>query len=72
MFYFLGITDKAEYLKDLGVTTVWLSPIFKSPQVDFGYDVSDYLQVDSMYGTNDDLVEMIKTFKSVGELSPLK
>ena len=46
-----GITSKLDYLKDLGVDAIWISPCFPSPQVDFGYDVSDYENIDPMYGT---------------------
>jgi alpha-glucosidase len=46
-----GITSKLDYLKDLGVDAIWLTPFFPSPQVDFGYDVSDYENIDPMYGT---------------------
>ncbi|MGO8795656.1 MAG: glycoside hydrolase family 13 protein [Candidatus Sulfotelmatobacter sp.] len=46
-----GITSKLDYLKDLGVDAIWITPCFPSPQVDFGYDVSDYLNIDPMYGT---------------------
>jgi alpha-glucosidase len=46
-----GITSKLDYLKDLGVDAIWISPCFPSPQVDFGYDVSDYVNIDPMYGT---------------------
>jgi len=46
-----GITSKLDYLKDLGVEAIWISPCFPSPQVDFGYDVSDYENIDPMYGT---------------------
>ena len=46
-----GITAKLDYLKELGVDAIWISPCFPSPQVDFGYDVSDYENIDSMYGT---------------------
>jgi len=46
-----GITSKLDYLKDLGVDAIWITPCFPSPQVDFGYDVSDYENVDPMYGT---------------------
>lgn len=49
-----GITAKLDYLKDLGVKGIWISPFFKSPMKDFGYDVSDYTQVDPLFGTNDD------------------
>jgi alpha-glucosidase len=46
-----GITSKLDYLQDLGVDAIWISPCFPSPQVDFGYDVSDYENIDPMYGT---------------------
>jgi alpha-glucosidase len=46
-----GITAKLDYLKDLGVDAIWITPCFPSPQVDFGYDVSDYENIDPMYGT---------------------
>src|SRR5437763_10701599 len=46
-----GITSKLDYLKDLGVDAIWITPFFPSPQVDFGYDVSDYEAIDPMYGT---------------------
>ncbi len=46
-----GITSKLDYLKDLGVDAIWITPFFPSPQVDFGYDVSDYQAIDPMYGS---------------------
>ena len=46
-----GITAKLDYLKDLGVDAIWITPCYPSPQVDFGYDVSDYENIDPMYGT---------------------
>jgi alpha-glucosidase len=46
-----GIASKLDYLKDLGVDAIWITPCFPSPQVDFGYDVSDYKAIDPMYGT---------------------
>ena len=46
-----GITSKFDYLKALGVDAIWIAPCFPSPQVDFGYDVSDYEAIDPMYGT---------------------
>jgi alpha-glucosidase len=46
-----GITAKLDYLKDLGVDAIWITPCYRSPQVDFGYDVSDYENIDPMYGT---------------------
>ena len=46
-----GITAHLDYLKDLGVDAIWLTPIYPSPQVDFGYDISDYVAIDPQYGT---------------------
>ena len=46
-----GITSKLDYLKDVGVDAIWITPCYPSPQVDFGYDVSDYENIDPMYGT---------------------
>jgi alpha-glucosidase len=55
-----GITAKLDYLKDLGVDAIWLTPCFLSPQVDFGYDVSDYENIDPMYGTLQDFDRLEK------------
>jgi len=49
-----GITSKLDYLKSLGIDAIWLTPCYPSPQVDFGYDVSDYENIDAMYGTLQD------------------
>jgi alpha-glucosidase len=49
-----GITAKLDYLKGLGVDAIWITPCYPSPQVDFGYDVSDYENIDPMYGTLED------------------
>ena len=53
-----GITSKLGYLHDLGVDAIWITPCYPSPQVDFGYDVSDYENVDPMYGTLADFDRM--------------
>ncbi len=50
----LGIIDKLDYLKDLGINAIWISPFFMSPMEDGGYDVSDYTAVDPRYGTLED------------------
>ncbi len=50
-----GITEHLDYLEDLGVDTIWIAPMFPSPQVDFGYDISDYRSVDPQFGTLADL-----------------
>ena len=54
-----GITGKLDYLRDLGVDALWLSPIFRSPMRDFGYDVADYCDVDPVFGTLADVDELI-------------
>jgi len=54
-----GITSKMSYLHDLGVDAIWITPCFPSPQVDFGYDVSDYENIDPMYGTLADFDKMV-------------
>jgi alpha-glucosidase len=46
-----GITSRLNYLKDLGIDAIWITPIYPSPQVDFGYDISDYEAIDPQYGT---------------------
>mgnify|MGYP000941916126 CR=1 FL=1 len=61
-----GITEKLDYLKELGVDYVWITPFFKSPQRDNGYDVSDYTAVDSMFGTMEDVEELIAQAESRG------
>jgi alpha-glucosidase len=53
-----GIASKLDYLKTLGVDAIWISPCFPSPQVDFGYDVSDYEDIDPMYGTMSDFDQL--------------
>jgi alpha-glucosidase len=61
-----GIIQKLPYLKETGVTATWLSPILKSPQVDYGYDISDFTQVDPIFGTNADLEELFREAKLLG------
>jgi alpha-glucosidase len=54
-----GITSKLNYLQHLGVNAIWITPCFPSPQVDFGYDVSDYENIDPMYGTLTDFDRLV-------------
>jgi alpha-glucosidase len=61
-----GIASKLDYLKDLGVDAIWISPCFPSPQVDFGYDVSDYENIDPMYGTLADFDNLASEAKKRG------
>lgn len=55
-----GITHKLEYLSWLGIDAIWLSPVNRSPMYDFGYDISDYYDIDPCYGTIDDFREMLE------------
>ena len=55
-----GIISRLPYIADLGVDAIWLSPFFKSPMKDFGYDVSDYCDVDPMFGTLDDFKMLLE------------
>ena len=54
-----GITEKLDYLQDLGIDILWLSPIYKSPFIDQGYDISDYYAIDPIFGTMEDMEELI-------------
>src|SRR6201996_3897158 len=54
-----GITQRLGYLHDLGVDAVWIAPMYPSPQVDFGYDISNYESVDPQYGTLADMDRLI-------------
>src|SRR5690348_9557857 len=54
-----GIASKLGYLHDLGVDAIWITPCFPSPQVDFGYDVSDYQAIDPIYGSLQDFDQLI-------------
>lgn len=55
-----GVTEKLDYLSGLGVDFLWLNPVFISPQNDGGYDVADYVNIEPMFGTMDDLDELIE------------
>jgi len=58
-----GITQRLDYLKDLGVDVIWVSPIYKSPQADMGYDIADYEDIDPSYGTLADVDHLIAEIK---------
>ncbi|UTE77325.1 alpha,alpha-phosphotrehalase [Rossellomorea sp. KS-H15a] len=61
-----GITAKLDYLKELGIDVVWITPIYKSPQNDNGYDISDYFNIHEEYGTMEDFDELLEEAHSRG------
>lgn len=60
-----GIIEKLDYIKSLGVDYIWISPFYKSPQDDYGYDVSDYMSIAKEYGTMDDFKELLNKSKQL-------
>ena len=60
-----GIEARLPYIKSLGVDAIWISPFFKSPMKDFGYDVANYREVDPIFGTMDDFKRLLKRAKSL-------
>ncbi|TVR53200.1 MAG: alpha-glucosidase [Spirochaetaceae bacterium] len=61
-----GITRRIEYLRDLGVDALWISPFYPSPMKDAGYDISDYCNIDPAFGTLDDFRELVERAHSQG------
>jgi oligo-1,6-glucosidase len=61
-----GLIGKLDHLSDLGIDAVWLSPVYPSPQVDDGYDISDYQDVDPLFGSLADLDELIERMHARG------
>ena len=61
-----GITKQLDYIASLGVDIVWISPFFKSPMKDFGYDVSDYCDVDPLFGTLNDFDQLLARAHELG------
>ena len=61
-----GITERLESLSSLGIDAIWFSPFFKSPQKDAGYDISDYRQIDPIFGTNEDFDVLLAKAKALG------
>ncbi|MBQ3069578.1 MAG: hypothetical protein IJD01_06500 [Clostridia bacterium] len=61
-----GIIKKLDYLADLGVNALWLSPVYVSPDDDNGYDIADYKAIHPQFGTMDDFDELVKEAKARG------
>lgn len=62
----LGITSKLTHIRDTGIGAIWLSPMYASPMVDFGYDISDFREVHPDYGTMSDFEELVAEAKKLG------
>lgn len=61
-----GILNRLDYLEALGVTVLWLCPVYRSPMDDGGYDIADYEQIDPMFGTNEDMETLIREAEKRG------
>ena len=61
-----GIISRLDYLEKLGIDGIWMSPVCQSPQVDNGYDISDYRAIDPMFGTMEDMEQLIAEAKKRG------
>jgi oligo-1,6-glucosidase len=61
-----GIASRLEYLAQLGIDAIWLSPVYRSPQDDNGYDISDYRDIDPMFGTLDDMDMLLSEAHAFG------
>ena len=61
-----GITKKLPYIKELGAEYVWITPFYRSPMRDNGYDVADYYSVDPLFGTMEDAEEMLREADRLG------
>ena len=64
--FLLGIISKLDYIKDLGIDSIWLSPIYESPMADFGYDVSNHTNIDPMFGSLQDIDDLIESVHNRG------
>src|SRR6202011_2914631 len=58
-----GITSRLDYVRDLGIDAIWISPMYPSPLIDFGYDVADYTAIDPLYGKMADFEHLISEGK---------
>lgn len=65
-FMSLGITSKLDYIAESGINAIWLSPIYPSPMVDFGYDISDFTDVDPIFGNLQNLKTLLARAKELG------
>lgn len=64
---FVGITSQLEHFVEAGVGAIWMSPVFVSPMVDFGYDISDFYNIQEEYGTMADFEELVEKAHGLGQ-----
>jgi alpha-glucosidase len=69
--FFLGITSRLEHFVETGVNAIWMSPIFESPMIDFGYDISNFYDIHYEYGTMADFEELVEKAHRLGEYTLL-
>lgn len=61
-----GVLSKLEYIKSLGADAIWFSPLYVSPQADYGYDIADYKNINPEYGTLDDFRQVLERAHALG------
>lgn len=61
-----GIYEKLDYIKDMGIETIWIQPFYRSPMADLGYDVSDFREIDPIFGTMEHFKRLLKEIHSRG------
>ena len=61
-----GIQTRLPYLSEIGIETVWISPVYKSPMADFGYDISDFMDIDPIFGTLEDFKTLVESARELG------
>lgn len=67
IWLYAGIKEKLSHFQYLNVKAIWISPIYKSPMKDFGYDVEDFRDIDPLFGTMADFDELLSSMHSMGE-----
>ena len=61
-----GVEEQLSYFHDIGINAIWLSPIYKSPMLDMGYDISNFTDVDPIFGTMGDFDSLVRKVKEFG------
>lgn len=72
MCIYLGIISRLDYIKDLGIETIWINPIYLSPLIDSGYDIANYTDIDPLFGNFDDFDNLVKEAHNRGTILQYK